>query len=242
LTAQIIAVAERLARSNVPHVIVTVSVDGDRELNDEVRGITGGFERQMQTLNALRRITGIRAVAGMTVSRFNAGQVERTFNAVRAECPGFDASDFHVNFAQTSDHYYSNAGDDIAAPRHAIVNDLQWYRAQRGPDRSVSAWLEGTYLRELDAYLETGTSPMPCHSLRSSCFIDPWGTVFPCISYNRALGSLRDTGMRLEPIWNSAQTRTTQQEIWKGSCPQCWTACEAYHSILGNLVRPLARA
>ena len=29
--------------------------------------------------------------------------------------------------------------------------------------------------------------------------------------------------------------RSCRREIWRGECPQCWTACEAYQSILGNL-------
>ncbi len=238
LTKNIVAVAERLARSRVPNVIVTVSIDGDQALNDEIRGIKGGFKRQIETLTALRQIGGIRAVVGMTLSRFNVGQAEQTFNAVQAECPDLGMDDFHLNFAQVSAHYYGNAGDAIAAPKDAAVRELQWYRSQRGRTHSPASWLEGAYLRRLESYLETGTTPMPCHSLRSSCFIDPWGTVFPCITYSRPLGRLRETGMRLEPLWNSAETRTTQREIWKGSCPQCWTACEAYQSILGNLVRP----
>ena len=77
---------------------------------------------------------------------------------------------------------------------------------------------------------------MPCHALRSSCFIDPWGVVYPCITYSRPMGSLRETGMRLDPIWNARGTGQVQEEIWKGDCPQCWTACEAYQSILGNLL------
>ena len=84
---------------------------------------------------------------------------------------------------------------------------------------------------------------MPCHALRASCFIDPWGVVYPCITYSKPMGRLRDTGMRLEPIWNHAETAQVQREIWKGQCPQCWTACEAYQSILGNTLavrrRPL---
>jgi radical SAM protein with 4Fe4S-binding SPASM domain len=94
--------------------------------------------------------------------------------------------------------------------------------------------LEDAYLRNLDAFLESGVTPMPCHALRASCFIDPWGVVYPCITYSRPLGSLRETDMRLEPIWNASETIRLQEEIWKGSCPQCWTACEAYQSILGN--------
>jgi hypothetical protein len=40
--------------------------------------------------------------------------------------------------------------------------------------------------------------------------------------------------MRLAPIWERAETNHLQREIWQGDCPQCWTACEAYQSILGN--------
>lgn len=75
---------------------------------------------------------------------------------------------------------------------------------------------------------------MPCHALRASCFVDPWGVVYPCITYAKPVGNLRETGMRLAPIWNGGEAVDVQKEIWQGRCPQCWTACEAYQSILGN--------
>ena len=102
--------------------------------------------------------------------------------------------------------------------------------------RSAQHLLERVYLRYLDRFLTTGRTPMPCHALRASCFVDPWGVVYPCITYSRPLGRLRDTGMRLAPIWNAAETGAVQREIWQGQCPQCWTACEAYQSILGNVL------
>ena len=36
--------------------------------------------------------------------------------------------------------------------------------------------------------------------------------------------------------------RSVQREIWQGQCPQCWTACEAYQSILGNVLAGRLRA
>jgi radical SAM protein with 4Fe4S-binding SPASM domain len=239
LTDRIVRVAGQLAASRIPHVVITVSVDGDEALNDQVRGIKGGFRRQVETLRALRRIGGIRAVVGMTLSRLNLGQYDRTLDAIRAACPDISADDVHLNIAQVSEHYYDNAdSSDLLAPREQARHELRGYRSTRGPDRSPAGWLESQFLDRLDTYLASGTSPMPCHALRSSCFIDPWGTVFPCISYNRPMGQLRDTGMRLEPIWRSVATRDTQREIWGGQCPQCWTACEAYQSILGNALSP----
>ena len=115
-------------------------------------------------------------------------------------------------------------------------SELQRYRTLRGLPRTPKQWLEDTYLKHLDSFLITGQTPMACHALRASCFIDPWGVVYPCISYSKPIGRLRDTGMRLEPIWAGLEATRTQQEIWAGNCPQCWTACEAYQSILGNVL------
>jgi radical SAM protein with 4Fe4S-binding SPASM domain len=121
--------------------------------------------------------------------------------------------------------------------------EMRKYRERRGAARTPRQWLENAYLKNLDEFLLTRQTPMPCHALRASCFIDPWGVVYPCITYSRPVGRLRDTGMRLAPIWNAPETAQIQREIWKGQCPQCWTACEAYQSILGNALavrRPVA--
>jgi MoaA/NifB/PqqE/SkfB family radical SAM enzyme len=239
LTDQIVKVSTVLARRGGPEVVVTVSVDGHQALNDEIRGIKGGFQRQVETFRALRRIRGIRPVFGMTLSRHNAGAFESTFEALSRVCPDLDVADFHLNIAQVSDHYYGNAGsNEIAPDRDVAVQELRLYRKRRGRTRSPQAWLENTYLKHLERYMASNEMPMTCHSLRSSCFIDPWGTVFPCITYSRPVGSLRDHDMNLGAIWHAPSTKALQSEIWAGDCPQCWTACEAYQSILGNLFRP----
>jgi radical SAM protein with 4Fe4S-binding SPASM domain len=240
LTDAIARSAARIAGKGTAQIIVTVSVDGDEALNDELRGIKGGFRRQVETFRALRSIRGIRPVFGMTLSAGNAGRFEETFRACQRECPELTIQEFHLNVAQISRHYYGNdvnAGvvPDASSARH----DLHRYQELRGHPIGPGAWLEDQYLRHLDEYLSTGHTPMPCHSLRSSCFIDPWGTVYPCITYDRPVGSLRDTGMELAPIWAGSNARARQTEIWNGDCPQCWTACEAYPSILGNLLRPV---
>jgi len=234
-TERIVRSVERIAGRGPARTIVTVSVDGDEALNDEIRGIKGGFRRQMETFTALRAIPGIVTALGMTLSTHNLGQFERTFAACAHEYPELTVDDIHLNVAQRSSHYYGNADTDAVAPDpEAARADMNRYRALRGPARTPRQLLENVYLKNLDQFLASGRTPMPCHALRASCFIDPWGVVYPCITYSRPMGRLRDTGMRLDPIWNDAQTVRVQGEIWKGQCPQCWTACEAYQSILGN--------
>jgi MoaA/NifB/PqqE/SkfB family radical SAM enzyme len=234
-TDRIVRSVERIAGRGPARTVVTVSVDGDEALNDEIRGVKGGYRRQIETFRALRRIPGIVTALGMTLSTYNLGQFERTFAAWARECPGLTMHDVHLNVAQRSGHYYGNAETDAGVPDPMSARaEMKKYRSLRGPARSPSQLLESAYLRNLDQFLLTGRTPMPCHALRASCFIDPWGVVYPCITYSRPMGRLRETGMRLDPIWNDRQTAQVQDEIWKGQCPQCWTACEAYQSILGN--------
>jgi len=234
-TDRIVRSVERIAGRGPARAVVTVSVDGDETLNDEIRGVKGGYRRQMETFTAIRRIPGIAAALGVTLSTYNLGQFERTFAAWARECPGLTMHDVHLNVAQRSGHYYGNAETDAGVPDPMAARaEMKKYRSLRGPARTPSQLLESAYLRNLDQFLLTGRTPMPCHALRASCFIDPWGVVYPCITYSRPMGRLRETGMRLDPIWNDPQTAQVQGEIWKGQCPQCWTACEAYQSILGN--------
>ena len=236
LTDRIVRSVERIAGRGPARTIVTVSLDGDEQTNDEIRGIKGGFRRQVETFKALRRIPGITTVFGVTLSSYNAGRFRETFDACAREIRDLSIHDVHLNVAQVSGHYYDNVAAGGMRPDPALVRqELLVYRRLRGPSRSPAQLLERAYLGYMEEFLRTGRTPMPCHALRASCFVDPWGAVYPCISYSRPVGSLRETGMRLDPIWNGAETRALQQEIWHGQCPQCWTACEAYQSILGNV-------
>ena len=236
LTDRIVRSAERIAGRGPAKTIVTVSLDGDEETNDEIRGIRGGFRRQIETFNALRRIPGIVTVFGVTLSSHNLGRFAETFDACARECPGLTIHDVHLNVAQASDHYYGNSTGSIGLDPVKAREDLAHYRKLRGRSRWPTQVLESIYLSYLDDFLTTGRTPMPCHALRAGCFVDPWGVVYPCISYSKPIGRLRETGMRLDPIWNAYETTQLQREIWDGQCPQCWTSCEAYQSILGNVL------
>jgi radical SAM protein with 4Fe4S-binding SPASM domain len=243
LTDHIVQTVRRIVAGTPAELIVTVSLDGDEELNDRIRGVAGGFRRQIETFNALRGVRGVRTVFGMTISSHNVGHFESTFLACQRQCPELRVEDFHLNVAQQSAHYYGNQNIDyLHAAKDDLLAEIRRYREMRGVAASPSHWVETRYLHHMEKFVLSGVTPMRCHALRSSCFIDPWGTVFPCITYARPLGSLRDTGMALDPIWRSRETSDLQGEIWDGRCPQCWTACEAYHSILGNLVRSRSRA
>lgn len=235
-TDKIVRCVESLARKKATRLIVTVSVDGDQPTNDAVRGVKGGFERQLRTFKALRNIAGVRATLGMTISEFNTGQYRHTFEACRKVIPDLRQEEMHLNVMQLSDHYYGNRNrSHRCATVESLLQDVDAQHQAHVRASGPVAWLEQQYLQGLREHLVTGATPIPCHALRSSCFINPWGEVYPCITYDNKLGSLRESDYQLAPIWDDVEA--TQKEIWQGQCPGCWTACEAYQSILGNALR-----
>jgi radical SAM protein with 4Fe4S-binding SPASM domain len=217
---------------------VTVSTDGDEETNDRIRGVAGGWRRQLETFRALREMAGVDVVLGMTLSQTNVDHFPTAFAAASREVPGLRPDEFHVNIVHESPHYLGNTDLGLRADvdRGRLADAIEEYAAQRGIPFGPVGYLERTYLAQVRRFLETGRTPMRCHALSASCFVDSFGNVFPCTIYDRRLGNLREVDYDLARIWRQPETAAVQREIWDYDCPQCWTPCEAYQSIMGNFL------
>lgn len=234
-TDAIVAGVERILASRLPKLLVTVSLDGSREVHEDVRRTVGAYDKALATFGALRKLRSRRfdVFLGMTLSNFNRGELFQTIDAVRADLPDVELSEFHVNLAQESSHYYQNEG--MGRTEREAVNELDEFLRRKGHSFHPVAWLERTYQRLTPRFLETGETPLPCKALASSVFIDPRWNVYPCSMYDLPLGNLRESEFDLRGLWEAERTREVQREIAAGKCPNCWTPCEAYQTILGRV-------
>ncbi len=240
LTDQVVRYTKEIARMSPEKLIVTVSTDGDEKTNDYIRGIEGGYRRQIETFRQLREIPGVNVVLGMTLSSDNVDHFPDAFAAAKREIPDLEYRDFHVNIVHESEHYLHNPDLKLrqAVKPQDLARATESYAKLRGFGLSPIDYLERTYLKRVRRFVETGRTPMRCHALNASCFVDSWGSVFPCTVYDHKVGSLREVDYDLARIWNSDEAVRIQKEIWDYKCPQCWTPCEAYQSIMGNFLRP----
>jgi radical SAM protein with 4Fe4S-binding SPASM domain len=138
---------------------------------------------------------------------------------------------FHRSF------YYDNEQASLPQQEGRLAAAIENYRDQCGLALNPRWFLERAYQRRVAEYLRSGRTPVLCHALRSSCFLDPEGRVYPCITYEKPIANVRDHGYDIARVWRSDVARELQSDIWKQNCPQCWTPCEAYQSICGNLLR-----
>lgn len=235
-TDRIVESVARIARLGVPRFFVTVSVEGPPDLHDVLRGRPGAFDRMIETYRALRGLRGVKVYLGFTLSDRNADAVDETFRVLAGRIPHFSEREVHMNVATTSGHYYANLARGVrrpADPRAAIRRVLARRRVRWTP----TDWLESTYLALVPRHAATGRSPLPCHSLASSVFVAPDGTVHPCTVYERALGNAWTTP--LPEILATSEAGAARLAVREDRCPGCWSPCEAYQTILSDLPRAL---
>jgi len=239
LSDKIVENVREIMKLDLNKLIITVSCDGDEAMNDQIRGMKGGYKRQLETFQRLREIPGVEVVLGMTLSARNVDHFPSAFAAAQREVPDLEYRDYHVNIFHEGAYLHnklSGLKNNIEVSQLADATEA--YAKLRGFGIGPVNYLERTYLKRVRQFLETGKTPMRCHAMRSSCFIDSWGNVHPCTIYDRKVGNLREADYDLAMIWHSENAKRLQNEIWDNKCPQCWTPCEAYQSIMGNFLQP----
>lgn len=230
LVGRTLEVTRELVRMGGPRLVITVSVDGPPDLHDAARGVEGSFERAVETFARLRETPGCSAYLGMTLTDANLGSMEQTLTAVRRRVPRVAAADLHVNLPNRSAHYYRNL--DVHGPlSETLLVALRAIRRARGLPWTPFGAVECRSLVLGERYLRTGRCPIPCQALSAGCFVDAEGVVYPCVTWSRPVGTLRECGYDLGALWNSQAAVAIREEIVTGRCPQCWTACEAIPSI-----------
>ncbi len=228
---RILDVARRV-RQRRPEValVVTVSLDGPREVHDRVRGRDGAFDRALSTFRALRRLDDVEVYVGTTVTPESEPHLPALEATLRAELPDFRPSEWHWNWFQASEHFFGNG--HLGAWTRAAPGDLvRQHLARRGLPRSAVDLMELGFLVNLDAYRRGEPTGITCQALRSTCFISPEGDVYPCHVYDRPLGNVRQTAFA--DLWAAPHVKEARADIERLACGGCFTPCEAYPALAG---------
>ena len=241
---RVLAFADRLRAAPGPRtrpLIVTVSIDGDRALNDRLRGRKGAFDRAVATAEALARLPGVDVYVGTNVTPDNIDALERTHAAIVQALPGLGRDRWHVNLMNRSGHFFGNL--DVPTPAPAdLRRAVDSIGRLRGTPRDAFAVVERLFLATLRGYLADGDAPVPCQALRASVFVGPTGDVHPCHVHQACLGNLRDADCDVNRILDGAPARRERTRIRQSRCAECWTPCEAYPAMIASPLRTLLAA
>ena len=219
---------------------ITLSIDGPPELHDYVRGVEDNWAAVMKAYDELREFENnyFKIFFGFTLSKLNLGKFHETVIAVQKEFPQVKYEDFHMNIAHTSGHYYNNDDFDIGvnSDKEKFIEEVEAFRLRKKKIFNPINNLENKYLNYAKKYIMTGETPIDCKSLASSVFLDPYGNVFPCSIWDKKIGNIKDFEFNLSRLLEDKIVKELREQIKDKSCPNCWTPCEAYQSILGSLI------
>ena len=230
-----------------PFVYITMSLDGEGEVHDDVRGVKGNYESAVAALteiDALCKQHGNASIGiGLTISKFN---YEKVLPFVRQVLD--QKISLKVEAASSGDHFYQGQDADerpdldhegirsVIAEVYTLLNKRQWKW------RSPIDYLTRNHVRGTMRFLDDPNHlVIPCRAAHSSYAIDCYGNVNPCFFYTSGLGNVRKYDYDLVRLLNvqQEQVRKAQTTIKKGNCPRSWHACNSIDSMIDRkLLKP----
>ncbi len=220
--------------TRIPNLFVSISLDGDENLHNHLKGVEGLWKKARKTYQLLNSVESDRfeVFLEFTVSKYNAGHLQPALDS-------FGVTDYSqvILTAAHSSHFYGFDLTDLHRASSA-AQVKEFLSLCNYP--TLEKIIPHVYTKLLEKYLMKTPISLPCVSGRSSFFLDPYGVLYPCISMDAPFGSLRES--RLHQLLKEEKAHSIIQQIKKGKCPGCWTPCEAYQTILENLPKAVGTA
>ncbi len=204
---------------------VTISLDGDEKVHDELRGVNGNYSLANKTREIIKSLN-VRTYWGLTLSADNSDHLShlplkklQTFKAV---------SLVHSEGIYQKKNFIEEK-TILSALEKIVLN----YKIT-----TPSEIVEFIYLKIGVHFLKNKrkTNLIPCEVINTNIHINPYGEILPCM-FLKSIGNLKVDNVNT--ILKSEITSKALAEIKKNNCPKCWMNCYAPHSILSHPIKSL---
>lgn len=213
-----------------------ISLDGVEEIHDSLRGQSGSFSKAVELLrwglDSEEDCRNLRTSVSHTITKRNSMSLSAFVDFLVNE--GLDPERIHFRTAQISKSYYGDVdSSQMSFSKDVVISEIRKVM-KKYPNFSKDLFTKGIprYLADADHQV------IPCFATFAFCFVDPYWDVYPCISWDKKLGNLRDYGFSLERFWNeNEKIREVRASVSNDQCPNCWTECMAHPTINSNGLR-----
>ena len=208
---------------------IAVSLDGIGEQHDEIRGVEGGFERVIETLRQLRTIGYRNVRVAFTAQSSNIKHLGAVYDLSRQF--GYQ---FTTVVAQNSEFYFFTDKNQQVGTAE-LENELKYVMRKELLSCNPKKWLRAYFYAGVLQYNASGERILGCLAGRDSFFMEPNGAVYPCLTLNRPMGSLREQSF--EEIWRGVRAEEVREAV--RTCREsCWMICTARASLKRNPSQP----
>lgn len=219
-------------------MVINFSIDGPKEIHDNIRGFKGAFEKTWKTyLEALeikKKRKNLWVGFETTISTLNIDYIKEFLKEKI-----FQGHKPTLTFAQEG-NLYTNLGMKQISPKAHIqkIKDIKGIVENNLKPFCPTDYIEKTFLKNTIPFLEGKTKqPYKCVAGTRALSINPFGEVFPCLIWGKPLGDLRQNQYNIKKILKQPAIKEARKLIKAKQCPNCWTPCEAYQSIITDVLK-----
>ncbi len=197
-------------------VAMRISLDGMNGMHEKIRGIKGGFDKALKSVDICKNL-GVKDLGvAFTISDTNVTDLLKVYNL---------ANDLKIQFTITIAHN-SEIQLSINSNKFTKVYEL---KEQIAPlvTHELASWHPKRWFR---AYYDSGVFDVgaghprriKCEAGESFFFIDAYGDIFPCPLLNMKMGNLIEKDF--DEIWYSDEAFKIRKYV--KTCPRnCWMVC-----------------
>jgi MoaA/NifB/PqqE/SkfB family radical SAM enzyme len=224
-----------------PKVKLTIkpSIDGVGKSHDEIRGVTGNFERLKETIKLLKlleqKYKNFHLELGTVVSVFNIDCLGEIEDWVHKQ----GIQSYRNEIAETREEFF-NIGEKIT-PSGKVYEKLMRNFSKKIKENLKSKKLftkllesmRLTYYQLVPRILKEKRQVIPCYAGITNVHINYDGQVWPCcvIGYKKPMGDLRKFNYSFPKLWNSKEANEVRKHIKDKNC-YCPLANQEYSNIL----------
>ena len=203
----------------IVRLILTLSLDGDEKLHDEVRGVKGNYKKCLETYDLLKK-EKILCHYGITLS-------DKNFEFIK--------NDYH-NYKDTMKAVTFIHSEGIYNKENSYKDDEKIIESLKIIDKNFKIKklyeiIEKMHIKISIKFLENKRKKniIPCDVLNSSIHIMQDGAVKPCM-FMSDIGNIKENNML--SFLRKDSTIELKKKIKKDQCPKCWMNCYSPHSIV----------
>ena len=200
-----------------PEIFVTVSLDGDEKLHNDLRQDNQAYQRAQECLSLLN-LHKIQTFYGVTIQNRNAEYYE-TLKVLPSKMKA-------ITFSHSNGIYRQTNKLNTPKINNALANILKIYKIEK-----ISEFLEHAHIAGIVYFLKHKQTkhPIPCEVMHSSFHLSYDGHMRYCM-YLPPLFHAKE--LQKDFHFPIEQYLLQKESIKKEKCPGCWLNCYSPHSMM----------
>jgi MoaA/NifB/PqqE/SkfB family radical SAM enzyme len=204
---------------------LNISIDGDQETHDKIRGINGSYKKTLNTIEQIRQLYPKQAIElKLTLTPLNFHTISHV-----QQLAGNLFCDFSLKPAENMGNYTNKKtsinidfSDEMISKIKKQLNPIRMREKLRGNNKLYK------FYRDMPFYLNNKKKKLiECDIANRSITIMPDGKVYGCILLD-SIGDLKK--QNIDNIWFSKEADEQRHAISNGRCPNCMLMCGSYKS------------